>query len=172
MRLIIVAGLLMGVSLAIQSVHSANASARVARATSAVRAPVSAPWYIAMNAGHSAKIYYYDTASSTMEVANLLQNACKFTHSKGLVVLRAYATADRVLIDGEDECGGLPPGAAGDLFRPFEQRGANRTGMGLGLAICHRGVRANGGEIHVVNHPGAGCIFTVELPRLPPPAPA
>ncbi len=105
-------------------------------------------------------------------VANLLQNAFKFTHSKGLVVLRAYATADRVLIDVEDECGGLPPGAAGDLFRPFEQRGANRTGMGLGLAICHRGVRANGGEIHVVNHPGAGCIFTVELPRLPPPAPA
>jgi hypothetical protein len=56
MRLIIVAGLLMGVSLAIQSAHSANASAKVGHVTSAVRAPVSAPWYIAMTAGRAAPL--------------------------------------------------------------------------------------------------------------------
>jgi hypothetical protein len=51
MRLIIVAGLLMGVSLAIQSVHSA----RVARAASTYRVPASAPWHIAMNTGQTAR---------------------------------------------------------------------------------------------------------------------
>jgi hypothetical protein len=55
MRLIIVAGLLMGVSLAIQSAHGAHAKAGVDPAASAARVDVSAPWYIAMNAGHSAR---------------------------------------------------------------------------------------------------------------------
>jgi signal transduction histidine kinase len=101
-------------------------------------------------------------------VGNLLQNAFKFTKTSGQVSLRAHATANRVLIDIEDQCGGLPPGKAEDLFRPFEQRGTDRTGLGLGLAICHRGALANDGEIHVSNHPGVGCVFTVDLPRQPP----
>jgi hypothetical protein len=70
-----------------------------------------------------------------------------------------------VLIDVEDECGGLPPGKAEDLFRPFEQRGADKSGLGLGLSISMKGVRANGGEIRVRNLPGKGCTFTVDLPR-------
>jgi signal transduction histidine kinase len=105
----------------------------------------------------------------TSVVANLLQNAFKFTRSGGHVTLRVHATADRVLIDVEDECGGLPPGKADELFRPFEQRGSDRTGLGLGLGICDRGVRMNGGELHVLNRAGTGCVFTVALPRLPPP---
>jgi hypothetical protein len=56
MRLIIVAGLLMGVSLGIQSAHSVHASAKVGRATSAGRVLVGAPWYIAMNAGRCAAL--------------------------------------------------------------------------------------------------------------------
>jgi signal transduction histidine kinase len=100
-------------------------------------------------------------------VSNLLQNAFKFTHLGGHVVLRAHATADRVLIDVEDECGGLPPGKEHGLFHPFEQRGADRTGLGLGLEICDRGARVNDGEIHVRNLPGTGCVFTVDLPRPP-----
>ncbi len=101
-------------------------------------------------------------------VANLLQNAFKFTRSGGLVTLHAHATADRVLIDVEDQCGGLPPGKAEELFRPFEQRSRDRTGLGLGLAISHRGARVNDGEIHVLNHSGIGCVFTVDLPRQSP----
>jgi hypothetical protein len=100
-------------------------------------------------------------------VANLLQNAFKFTRPGGNVSLRARATADRVLIDVEDQCGGLPPGRAEELFRPFEQRGPDRTGLGLGLDICHRGALINDGEIHVRNHPGDGCVFTLDVPRQP-----
>jgi diguanylate cyclase (GGDEF)-like protein len=100
-------------------------------------------------------------------VANLVQNAVKFTRPRGHVTIRARATSGRVLIEVQDECGGLPPGKAEDLFRPFEQRGADRKGLGLGLSICLKGVRANHGEIYVRDLPGSGCMFTIDLPRAP-----
>ena len=98
-------------------------------------------------------------------VSNLLQNAFKFTRKGGRVILRARATADRVLVDVEDQCGGLPPGKIDEFFRSFEQGRANRAGVGLGLSICERGARMCDGEIHVVDHPGTGCVFTIDLPR-------
>ena len=102
-------------------------------------------------------------------ISNLLHNAFKFTPEHGNVSLRAGATADRVLFDVEDECGGLAPGKTEHLFRPFEQRGADRSGVGLGLSICLKAAKANGGEIRVRNVPGKGCVFTLDLPRKPPP---
>ncbi len=96
-------------------------------------------------------------------VANLVQNACKFTPPHGHVTLSTRATADRVSIDVADECGGLPPGKSEELFHVYEQRGADRSGVGLGLAISLKGARAIGGEIHVRDVPGTGCVFTVEL---------
>ena len=101
----------------------------------------------------------------TSVMSNILQNAFKFSRADGHVSLRAHATGDRVLIDVEDECGGLPPGRADELFRPFEQRGRDRTGLGLGLAISHQGARLSDGEIHVVNRAGSGCVFSLDLPR-------
>jgi signal transduction histidine kinase len=98
-------------------------------------------------------------------LSNLVQNALKFTHPHGRVGVRAHAAGERVLIEVEDECGGLPPGSAEDLFRPFEQRGADKTGLGLGLPISRKGIRACGGEIHVLDRPGVGCTFTIDLPR-------
>jgi signal transduction histidine kinase len=98
-------------------------------------------------------------------VANLLQNAFKFTQPLGGVRLRTRVAADRVLIEVEDECGGLPPGKLEALFRPFNQRGSDRTGLGLGLSISRRGVQLNGGELRVRDLPGTGCVFTIDLPR-------
>ena len=103
-------------------------------------------------------------------VSNLLDNAFKFTHPHGNVSLTARASADRVFFEVEDECGGLPPGKAEDLFLPFEQRGVDRSGVGLGLGICLKAAKASGGEIHVRNLPGKGCVFTLDLPRMPPPS--
>jgi signal transduction histidine kinase len=82
----------------------------------------------------------------------------------GHVSLITLAIADRVLIQIEDECGGLPPGEVEHLFRLFEQQGADRTGLGLGLAISRQGVEDSGGVIRVRNLPGRGCVFTVDLP--------
>jgi signal transduction histidine kinase len=98
-------------------------------------------------------------------LANVLQNAVKFTRPHGRISLTAHAAGDRILIGVADECGGLPEGKAEEIFQPFEQRGGERTGLGLGLPISRRGVEANGGALHVRNLPGTGCVFTIELPR-------
>jgi signal transduction histidine kinase len=102
-------------------------------------------------------------------VSNLVQNAFKFTRQHSNVSLTTRATAERVLFDIEDECGGLPPGKTEELFRPFEQRGKDRSGIGLGLSICLKAAKANGGELRVRDIPGKGCVFTLDLPRKPPP---
>jgi hypothetical protein len=101
----------------------------------------------------------------TAVVHNLLQNAFKFTRPKTTVTLRAGASADRVLIEVEDTCGGLGDQDDRALFRPFEQRSANRSGLGLGLAFSRWAVEANSGRVYARNLPGKGCVFTVDLPR-------
>jgi signal transduction histidine kinase len=98
-------------------------------------------------------------------LSNLLQNAFKFTPAPGHVSLKTRATDDFVQIEIEDACGGLPAGKIEHLFRMFEQRGDDRSGLGLGLAISRQGIEESGGAIHVRDLPGTGCVFTVELPR-------
>ena len=108
-----------------------------------------------------------DVRLLTSAVGNLLHNALKFTPEGGRVSLRARAVGERIFIEVEDECGGLPAGQQDELFEPFVQRGADRTGLGLGLSIARDAIRANRGEIRVGNRPGAGCVFTVVLPAAP-----
>lgn len=98
-------------------------------------------------------------------ISNLLQNAFKFTLPSSHVQLRTRFTDDLIAIDVEDECGGLLPGALKSLFLPFEQRGADRSGLGLGLAISRQAVEADGGKVSIRDLPGRGCIFTIEMPR-------
>jgi signal transduction histidine kinase len=98
-------------------------------------------------------------------VGNLLQNAFKFTKPGTEVQLRARSHEDRVLIEVEDRCGGLPDGVAETMFLPFAQSSDDRSGLGLGLDISRRSVEANGGVLTVRDIPGVGCIFTIDLPR-------
>ena len=98
-------------------------------------------------------------------VGNLLQNAFKFTHPHTEVSFNAFPAGDRILIDVRDNCGGLPPGFAEQLFLPFVQADADKSGLGLGLSICRRSVAANDGVLSVRDVPGSGCIFTIDLPR-------
>ena len=106
---------------------------------------------------------YGDICQSITELA-------VFTAPSSTVKLRVSASAERALIEVEDECGGLPGGNVEDLFRPFEQRGADRTGIGLGLAFCRWAVEASNGRISARSLPGIGCVFTVDLPRVTVPA--
>ena len=97
-------------------------------------------------------------------VMNLMQNAFKNTPAGGHVMLRAHAEDGRLLIEIEDECGGIPQGK-GDLFQPFgDRRGGDRSGLGLGLSIARKAVRAHGGEIRIRNLPGKGCVFVIDTP--------
>jgi|ERR1043166_3344300 signal transduction histidine kinase len=99
-------------------------------------------------------------------LTNVLQNAFKFTRPDTTVVLRVRASTERVLFEVQDECGGLAAGNVDDLFHPFEQRGTDRTGLGLGLAFSRWAIEANHGRLYARNLPAVGCVFTIDLPRV------
>jgi len=98
-------------------------------------------------------------------VFNLVQNALKFSAPSATVTVRAEREPNAVTISIADACGGLPPGKVEDLFSPLVQRGANRSGFGLGLSIAQQAVEAHGGSIAVQDVPGTGCIFSIRLPQ-------
>jgi signal transduction histidine kinase len=100
-------------------------------------------------------------------VGNLLKNAFTFTRPRTTVTLRVGASAERVLIEILDECGGLPDGDVNELFQPFEELSGDGGGVGLGLAFSRWGVEANLGRIYARNVPDKGCVFTIDLPRFP-----
>jgi signal transduction histidine kinase len=97
-------------------------------------------------------------------VTNLLNNAFKYTKAGGRVTLRAFEADGRLVIEVEDECGGIPQ-SAGDPFQAFgTRRGKDRSGLGLGLSIARKAVKAHGGDINIRNIPGKGCVFAIVVP--------
>jgi signal transduction histidine kinase len=98
-------------------------------------------------------------------LANVIQNAFKFTHPRTAVGLHTRADGKRIFIEVSDHCGGLPHGATESMFRPFTQSGEDRSGLGLGLSIARRSVEADSGTLTARDVPGAGCVFTIELPQ-------
>lgn len=97
-------------------------------------------------------------------ISNLFRNAVKFSRPEGKVRLHAAKKENRILIEVADSCGGLPPGKAEELFVPLVQKGEDRSGFGLGLAIAQQAVEAHHGSIQVHDHPGVGCVFILNLP--------
>ena len=97
-------------------------------------------------------------------ISNLIQNAIKYTRDGGQIQIRSLVHGQNVIIEVEDECGGISNTKA-DLFKAFEQENENRTGLGLGLTIARRAVKLNHGSINVRNLPGKGCIFRIALPN-------
>jgi signal transduction histidine kinase len=97
-------------------------------------------------------------------LANLVNNAVKFTHPGGKVHVAWRVVGESAVIDVGDECGGLPAGAVDKMFEAFVQVGKDRSGFGLGLAIARQAVDAHGGAITVHNREGDGCTLSIELP--------
>jgi len=98
-------------------------------------------------------------------ISNLLQNAFKFTRPSGHVKVRIHSAAERVSIEIEDESGGLLPGAAEAMFRPFEEQQHNPEGPGrIGLAITRKAIESDGGKVRLRDIPGQGCVFIVDMP--------
>ena len=100
-------------------------------------------------------------------VMNLLNNAFKYTEAGGQVVLRTLHDNQRVRIEVEDECGGVPEGTE-DPFKAFaDRRRTDRTGLGLGLSIAQKAVNMHGGTLSFRNLPGKGCVFVIDVPLAP-----
>jgi signal transduction histidine kinase len=108
-------------------------------------------------------------------VANLVDNAVKFTPHGGAVVIEATTGETDVAILVRDNGIGIP---AQDLPRIFDrlfrgERGRSQRGLGLGLSMVQAVIRAHKGRIEVESNPGKGSTFTVLLPVAAfPPRPA
>ncbi len=102
-------------------------------------------------------------------IANLLDNALKFTPDGGRIILHAGHTPQHVIIRITDNGIGIPPAELPHVFGRF-YRGSNTNtypGSGLGLAITDAIIRAHQGRIEVLSRAGCTC-FEVHLPIHPP----
>jgi signal transduction histidine kinase len=97
-------------------------------------------------------------------LANVIQNAFKFTQSDTVVRLSARAAGNRIPISVADHCGGLSLDDEKKMFIPFAHNTGRMAGMGLGLSIARQSVEADMGTLTVKDVPGTGCIFTLDLP--------
>jgi two-component system sensor histidine kinase KdpD len=111
-----------------------------------------------------------DPALVSQVLANLLDNAAKYTPAGTRIRIAAVADAPMVRVVVEDEGPGLPPGDPQLLFEKF-QRGRQESavvGAGLGLAICRAIVSAHGGEITAGPGTHGGARFEFTLPATEP----
>jgi signal transduction histidine kinase len=101
-------------------------------------------------------------------VANLLENAVRYTPRGGAVEVRAQRTPTGVTIAVSDEGPGIPEVDEERIFERFyradQARSSNNGGAGLGLAIAHWIVDLHGGEIHPERREPHGCRMVVTLP--------
>jgi len=109
---------------------------------------------------------YVDRSRMRQVLANLVDNAIKYTPAGGHVVLQAFRDESAVCIAVEDDGIGIDaeaqPRIWDRLYRADESRSAQ--GLGLGLSLVKAIVEAHGGRVDVESTAGTGSTFTVCLP--------
>ena len=125
-------------------------------------------------------IYLYaDPVRLAQVVANLLNNACKFTPPGGNISLTVEPHEKEVIIKVKDNGVGIPPLMLGTIFEMFSQVDSSlersQNGLGIGLTLAKRLIELHGGDIHAQSdglHKGSEFIvrLPVELDYAPPAA--
>ena len=110
-----------------------------------------------------------DKQGITRMLANLLDNAIKFTPSGGKIKLAAWAADDGLVIEITDTGIGMGEDRVSLLSQPFilgeSAFGANSAGLGLGLAIARAVAELNGGSLVIDSTPALGTTVAIALPR-------
>jgi signal transduction histidine kinase len=120
--------------------------------------------------------FHRPTASVTVQgnaaalqrmVANLLDNAIKYTPAGGKVWIHLHIGKQEVEIQFQDTGIGIAPDDAPHIFERFYRcdRSRRHPGSGLGLSLARAVARAHDGTLEVHSKPGEGSLFTVHLPR-------
>ena len=98
-------------------------------------------------------------------VANLIENALKFSPADATVHLRITATRKEAIVRIVDQGPGLSEEHIERIFEPFYRReGDAGSGAGLGLSIARGFAEANGGRVWAESRPGQGATFVLALP--------
>lgn len=101
-------------------------------------------------------------------VANLLENAIKYTADDGTIKTSVYRQDGQVRFEVSDDGIGISPEDLPRVFDRFYRAEAARSrqtrGTGLGLAIVKAIAEQHGGSVSVASTPGKGSTFTVQLP--------
>jgi len=108
-----------------------------------------------------------DTQKLQRLVANLLDNAIKYTESEGTIKVSLDGDASQVLLSVEDTGDGISGDDLANIFERFYRCDPSRSeaGVGLGLSLVMAIARSHGGEVAVTSYPGKGSTFIVSLPR-------
>lgn len=99
-------------------------------------------------------------------VANLVDNAVKYTPAGGSVYVGWDHRSDHVVIAVRDTGPGVPPNEQDKIWRRLYRgdRSRSQRGLGLGLSVVKAVVEAHRGGVSVANHPAGGAVFSIELP--------
>ena len=100
---------------------------------------------------------------------NLVSNAIKYSPGGGQVALSLAQAGEEALFHVSDEGMGIPRDEIPYIFEPFRRTRTAREavpGVGLGLSVAQRIVRAHGGRIQVESQIGKGTRFSVYLPAV------
>ncbi len=128
---------------------------------------------------HDLPLVNFDAVLIERVLANLLENAAKYTPAGSSVTVAAAVRGADLQVSISDDGPGIPAGREEALFEKFArgERESATAGVGLGLAICRAIVEAHGGRIwaesagHPPPRPGARLCFTLPLGE-PPGMPA
>ncbi len=120
-----------------------------------------------------ALVLYADRARLRQALANLLDNAVKYTGPGGRIDVSARAADAGVSIAVADTGAGVPPDELPLIWDRLYRADASRAtrGLGLGLSLVKAIVAGHGGTVAATSTPGQGSVFTITLPLGAPAAP-
>jgi len=101
-------------------------------------------------------------------MANLMDNAVKYTPSGGRIDLEAYQRDHHAVITIKDTGVGISSEDASKIWNRLYRGDQSRSqrGLGLGLSLVKAVVQAHAGRIEVSSEPGGGSVFTLYLPTI------